>query len=345
MSNSNVLLVTDTHFTDKAEDSYRFGLFPYLVDLCHRLQIRKVFFLGDLTDYKDNHSGRLINKIVDSVVELRSVHSSMCLTFLQGNHDYNKDPSCATFKMLRHINGVNWISVPSHMHCSSEGASIALLPHSRQPLVEWDTYIQEQDRYDYVFTHATFSGSTASNGSKLDGLPSSTFRVPVFSGDIHVPQKIGRVVYVGSPYSIRFNDTFTPRVLALNLSKGTMTSYEPSLLRRRTLKVRSASEVLQSDDIQDGDQVKVQLFADSKLSNEAVISERREVLAACERRNVSVHGVSVLMEAKPLKVKKASLYPGAAAATPDERDFNRYVAKQDIAEDLIDFGRAYLMDT
>ena len=49
------------------------------------------------------------------------------------------------------------------------------------------------------------------NGFSLEGYESKKMdkcSATIIAGDIHVPQLVGNVEYVGSPYRIRFNDAF-----------------------------------------------------------------------------------------------------------------------------------------
>ena len=68
---------------------------------------------------------------------------------------------------------------------------------------------------DAVFTHHTFAGAVSESGKRLGGVRMPMGSVPIFSGDIHVPQKRGKLTYVGAPTLIDFGDSFRPRVLII----------------------------------------------------------------------------------------------------------------------------------
>jgi hypothetical protein len=56
------------------------------------------------------------------------------------------------------------------------------------------------------------------NGESLSGIPLSVFPDDVFvvAGDVHEPQTLGVVTYVGSPCLCSFGDSYQPRVLLLD---------------------------------------------------------------------------------------------------------------------------------
>ena len=94
-----------------------------------------------------------------------------------------------------------------------------------------------------------------------EGLPPSYFKRfsgQVISGDIHVPQTIGPVTYVGSPYSVRFNDSFEGRGLAID-SKGGFQTWHTKIAGRRTLDITNVEEI----DAPAGYQVKVRVHTDA----------------------------------------------------------------------------------
>ena len=94
-----ILLTSDLHFTDKPEDSYRFDLFDAMRDWCEEYPIKHIIILGDLTNEKDNHSSKLVNKIVNGIFSL----TCYCpVDILMGNHDYI-DPENAYFQFLEVI--------------------------------------------------------------------------------------------------------------------------------------------------------------------------------------------------------------------------------------------------
>ena len=78
----NWLLSADLHLSDRARDSHRFGLFPWLKKQQQKNKVDATFLLGDLTQEKDRHSSALVNRIVEELLTLTPP-----VYVLRGNHD------------------------------------------------------------------------------------------------------------------------------------------------------------------------------------------------------------------------------------------------------------------
>jgi hypothetical protein len=111
--------------------------------------------------------------------------------------------------------------------------------------------------YDYLFMHQTVKGSIASNGQEMDGEELPPLNAgKVYSGDIHVPQVIGSVEYVGSPYHVHFGDNFRPRCILLDSRNRAVDLFYEGI-SRVTLRIRSLKELHGVDWLKPGDQVKL----------------------------------------------------------------------------------------
>lgn len=205
------LITSDLHLTDRDDDSYRWSIFPWIENQVEKKKIDSVFILGDLTDQKDKHSAKLVNMLFDNIFSL----SNKCyVVLLRGNHDCI-DPNTPFFRFLNEFADLDYFWEPDFGVFGDD--KFLCLPHSRNPKEEWKD-INFND-LDYIFAHQTFNGAVSSNGYTLEGVNTSMFKgvnAKIFSGDIHVPQKVGPVTYVGSPYRIKFGDNFNPRVLVVD---------------------------------------------------------------------------------------------------------------------------------
>lgn len=272
-----MLLISDLHFTDLKQDEYRWDIFDFVERYRKKTEDKNLLILGDLTDSKDHHSSVLVNRIVQHMRHL--VEIGMDVFILKGNHDYS-DPNKPFFKFLEQIEYVSFISDPSFWLI--EGQKCLFLPHTRNPIEDWkgNKFVKKwKKKCNLVFMHQSVIGSVASNGYLMEkGLDRSYFERfsgQVYSGDIHVPQNIcsgsnniGGVHYVGSPYSIRFNDDFDGRAVAL-LSYPVGTSgvaikgcslledeLPTDLMHRRTIDINKIED-LNSAKIKEGDQIKI----------------------------------------------------------------------------------------
>jgi DNA repair exonuclease SbcCD nuclease subunit len=260
-----MILVADLHLTDRERDEYRWELVPWLREL---VSVRggPVIVMGDLTDEKDRHPARLVNRIVKA---LRSLECQVYV--MMGNHDYI-DAGCPFFGFL--TGQVEFVQNPTLLcmrNGQDEPIECLMLPHTRTPTETWDRLSSGEyarakpdivESADVILCHQTFKGASAGGGHVMREGVSSTywsergFRGRVFSGDIHVPQKIGDVTYVGSPYPIAFGDQHEGRALIVELD-GVKVKKHLSI-RRASLELHDVDEILDSG-LRTGDQAKVRV--------------------------------------------------------------------------------------
>lgn len=252
------LLTADIHLTDNPRDEYRWGLIPWLVDQAFDTGAHQVLVLGDITDAKDKHSSFLVNRLTTS---LQASPKELDWFFLKGNHDYI-DENWPFFEFLDALPNVHFIKNPEehNLKIGAERVPCLFLPSTKDWEREWKGY--SWNDYDFIFTHQTFEGCLTENGTTLDGVPPSVFadfRGQVYSGDIHVPQKVARnVEYIGAPYHIRFGDSFYPRVLLVD-SMGKRKPLRFPCQGKHLVEIREVEELQEYDEILSGDQVKVRV--------------------------------------------------------------------------------------
>jgi hypothetical protein len=89
------------------------------------------------------------------------------------------------------------------------------LPHTVDYEKDWKG-IRFKD-FKRIFAHNTFAGARAANGTALKGIPVTVFPpdAMVIAGDVHGPQTVGPVTYVGAPYLVDFGDDYKPRVMLM----------------------------------------------------------------------------------------------------------------------------------
>lgn len=197
------LIIADLHLSDNPLEEYRWGVFDWLEDLKEEHNIENIFLLGDITEKKDNHSAKLVNRVVEKINTL--VYTMEALYIVRGNHD-GIDPDCPFFGFLHSNPRICFYPKPIIFHPSG----FLFLPHSKDPAGDWKDIIKESIKdTKIIFMHQTTFGARASNGAILEGFDSGMFADfdgLCFSGDIHLPQETGGIVYVGAPYSIYFGD-------------------------------------------------------------------------------------------------------------------------------------------
>jgi hypothetical protein len=202
------LLTSDWHETDQPGDEYRWLAFDHVHKILDEFSVSSVFILGDLWDRKDRHSSILVNRMVSS---LRKLSDRVIVEILQGNHDTPlRGPPYWSF--LSHLDKrrVNYITEPTEID------GMLFLPYSSDPIQDWASFNLGQ--YEALFLHATVSGAQSESGQILENprFPPLPKDVPIYSGDVHVPQIVGGVTYIGAPHPIHFGDKFSPRMLLID---------------------------------------------------------------------------------------------------------------------------------
>lgn len=197
------LLTGDIHLSENSRDAYRFEFLDWLKDTIKRKSVEQLIILGDITDSKEGHSAWLTNTIASHFHKLAKL---VPITILQGNHDA-LIADHPFFEFLSRIPNITWIKKPTLIK------NCLFLPHTRNYKKDWNFV---EFRVNTIFAHNTFTG-TKIRDLELEGIPNIFPKsVRVWSGDIHVPQRIGNIEYVGAPYTINFGDTYQGRVVLLD---------------------------------------------------------------------------------------------------------------------------------
>lgn len=255
------LLTADLHLTDNPRDEYRWGILPWLVKQAEVHQVDQIMVLGDLTDAKDRHSSALVNRVVRN---LSGNATGPRWIFIKGNHDYI-DESLPFFEFLEFHDNVRFFNYPSELtiKVADTPEKCLFLPNTKNWREDWqELYFND---YPFIFTHQTYEGCLTENGTTLEGIPPSIFKDfegHVYSGDIHVPQKVARnVEYVGAPYHLRFGDVFNPRVLLID-NNGRCRNLRFACQGKYLINCSSVDELVDTAhamEVKRGDQVKVRV--------------------------------------------------------------------------------------
>ncbi|HET9285667.1 MAG TPA: metallophosphoesterase [Candidatus Angelobacter sp.] len=284
-----LLVVGDTHFTDKTRDAHRFDIFKWIKEERKQRKIEYVTFMGDIADSKDRHTATLVNKISDGLNIL-----GCPAMILMGNHDYI-DPNSPFFGFLSWMENLVFLNHPCRCF---EFTGPAAIPHCRTQ-DQFDQAVEKllkiyEEPPTTLFLHNTFTGAVSETGAVLSGLRPSwvDYFKParVYAGDVHKPQTAGPVTYVGAPYHIRFGDDYKPRVLLLDGDKETEL-YFPAP-KKWKLNITSPDDILGRNELKPGDQVKVTL----ELAREEIPewkSMRARIADICREMGLEVYGISL----------------------------------------------------
>lgn len=324
------LVIGDLHLTDHARDAYRLGIFKWIRQQQEKRPVAATFLLGDLTDSKDKHSAKLVNRIVNGLTSVRPP-----VYVLMGNHDYKADQSNPFFKFLNHIDGIKFICEPTVIKA---GKPVALIPHYRSQ-DEFDDAVRNCSGVQPVcfLVHQTFDGAIAESGVRLSGLsasPIELLRPPlgVYAGDVHRPQTQGIVTYVGCPYNVRFGDNFSPRVL-WHGATGIRELHFPAP-RKFSLTVRDAHNILSNEELYEGDQVKIEV----EIAREEMVewkTIRQGIMTACKDLGLEVYGIK-------MKAKLSAQHRALSDQVSPADIFDQFCKSEKVPSQIKNTGRKIL---
>ena len=328
-----ILITSDLHITDKPEDEYKWAIWDWL----HLQSIDSLIILGDLTEAKDNHSAALVNRLVDNLVEFPK--NGVDLHILKGNHDYSHG-FCPFFQFLKHY-------PRCYFHTEAKAWEIgnrrwAMLPHTDKPKQYKDVISRAKDiGLDYILMHQTFRNATSESGRHLDGCSLNLFSeltnlCRVFSGDVHVPQKVGPVEYIGAPYPVHFGDVYIPRVMLLDSATKVNTYLYPDSIKKMQLTITSPEELI-AVDLKEEDQVKIVLTL--RRSEFSSWSEyRKRIQSICKRKRLVLLG----LELKEKVRKRLTLTPVQCVANNPLDQFANYCEHARVEDEDASKGRSLL---
>lgn len=288
----SILIFTDLHFTNRPRDAYRFGLFDFIIEKIEQHKPSLALILGDLTDEKDNHASRLVNRIVAGLTRIANL---VPVVILKGNHDYYADPASPFFGFLNEMENIKFVLDPE-TYTTKSGKNLFLIPHLHNE-EDWDN-LKADKRPDYAFIHQTVTGAISESGRRLDGFslaPLKRLKCPVYGGDVHKPHTIGPVEYVGPPYHVKFGDDFNARCLLLDEKTGKTKNLRFKCPRKWSITVGDPDELFELDYLREGDQTKITV----DLTREELIEwssiKERTARAAAELK-LDVYGIELRTE-------------------------------------------------
>jgi hypothetical protein len=198
-----LLLTADFHLNDNPRDAYRFTAAEQVRRIAIEQAVDHLFILGDLTDHGEGHTAAFTNRVVET---LALIATSCPVSVIYGTASHDGDPRTPFFRFINAIPDCRYVTTTEFWEC--DGWRAALIPNG-----QWPAVLPEADA---IFTHHTFAGARAENDQTLGGVRMPMGSVPIYSGDVHVPQRHGPVIYVGPPTLIRFGDSYQPRVILLD---------------------------------------------------------------------------------------------------------------------------------
>ena len=315
------LLTADWHLDDNPDNEYRWLVFDYVCEALGNYPILGVFILGDIVDRKDRHSAALVNRLL---AELHRI--DVDVTVLRGNHDTTLQPPCY-FEWLH-----GYISMPTRMR----GNALLLLPFSANPREDWQ-HLQLAE-FRAVFMHATVSGAVVDRGYVLDNprMPPLPPGPRYYSGDIHHPQQVGNLVYVGAPHPTKFGDDYRCRMLLVD--EDSFEVVEEIILdppRKWMIDIRSVADLEKFRQMRRGDQVKLRLSCRPGAVDELAQAEA-QIAEWARRSGVTLAGTEVIVN--------APLGNGVDTNLAPEAILRQFAAQEALTTELLGVGLQLLKE-
>lgn len=315
------LLTADVHLDDQPQNEYRWVWFDRLREIKTQYKgISQIFVLGDLTDRKDRHTAAFVNRL------LGEIDRSPTMTILMGNHDRTMRPPCY-FEFLS-----NYISEPTEF-----ADDLLLLPFTAHPVEDWVKWLPFTG-YRAVFMHATVTGAVIDRGMILENpnFPVLPANVQFYSGDIHHPQRVGSVTYVGAPHPVKFGDDYECRMLLVDETTYDIVEEIPlSPPRKLMLDISSAADLAKVR-VGAGDQVRVRLNCRPDAVDQ--LGQIQAQIARWAASNkVSSVGVEVIVNAPLLGV-------GVDTNQTPEAILRQFAAKEGLSPEVLAVGLELLRE-
>ena len=325
------LITADLHLNDNPRDAYRHKFMRWFLDLAKKHKVDRIIVAGDLCDEKDRHPAVLVNQVVDYFYQLAEVCP---VTVLKGNHDY-LDPEHAFYGFLRRIENVSWINNPTVEDVGNKSHDLFLL-HTTNYKHDWKGLNFKTP--SYIFCHQTFNGAAVGFGRHLDGIPLDIFpkNVRVISGDIHVPQQLGPVTYVGAPYTVDFGDQYQPRVLLIDGDK--IKSIPVDGPQKRLVEAEAGKHIPEiNTDLNKGDIIKFRIGVKNVDQWPEI---KAEIKAWCEKHGFIPHAIQPVLRRDETGIKSTK---AKASNKSDEQILREYALRRDLDKNLLSTG-LFLLD-
>jgi DNA repair exonuclease SbcCD nuclease subunit len=281
-----VIVTADLHLSDNSRDQYRHDFQLVLRKMVQEYRADAVIVVGDLCEAKDRHSAELVNQVVSHFTRL----SALCPVYIEkGNHDYVNIAS-PFFAFLGKLPRITWINQPteSDEYLTKLIGPSLFLPHTPNYKRDWKGL--DFTDLSWIFAHNTFEGARSDSGHPLSGIPTDVFPddARVLSGDVHTPQRVDVVHYIGAPYTVDFGDAYKARMMLVD-NKG-WKSIPYTGPQKRLADIVKLSDLEDQDHINPGDIVKVRMSI-TAAQRDLWPEFQKEIRAWGEQNKINIYSV------------------------------------------------------
>lgn len=330
----NYLLFTDPHFVDTPLESYRWDIFKVLEREAKQHDVNRIICLGDVTDRKDRHSGLLVNKLIEHFSDLKR-ETKADILILAGNHD---KPLTGPYywDFLNKI-GVRYLQEPCWEN------EVVYLPYTHNPLEDWKD-VAFHTRLRAIFMHQTVEGSLVENDYKVEGTPGllaylPTY-IPIYSGDVHRPQQIRNICYIGVPHPTRFSENWANRIILIkdNDFSKPVDIWIDSIIRS----IVDIEELDSIDPVLKGFQEKDQVKLRVKLSNQRLLEwpeYEQRIRTWCKEQKITLVSIEPLLIGDGLRSQSTDGKVDQIELLPPEQVVQMFATQEKLSEDLLKMGQ------
>jgi predicted phosphodiesterase len=337
-------LTADWHLRISPDTEYRWNVFDFVRSAARRTGAGVIVVLGDIGDQKDRHDATMTNRTAS---EFRKLAEEFTVIVVKGNHDYINEREPFFGFLEGTSSSLRFISKPTALNLG--GLRTVILPHQHGGLAhKMPNLCPNGKAYDLVLVHQTFTGVVACNGESLKGTSAGVLSkkrvgsARVYSGDIHNPQRVGNVQYVGAPYHVAFGDNYEGRVLFIDHGVETPI-YNRAAPKKHTLRLTGSDMTTGAwrdalADVYELDFVTAKLFV-ARTEVASVPAWRGEIADAIKALGALPRGVQVSTHEGLRQVRRSGRPSGGASPVAM---FDAYCKARGISEELADEGRKYL---
>jgi len=308
-----ILIFTDLHYQLKNMDVAKSCL-EQVVKLAHKENINDVLFLGDFFNDK---------AIIRSEVLRESFHfiknSGLRWTMLVGNHDLETtigdgiEHSLELFKELDNVKIIDKFEELTKYFKSTR--NIYAFPYYKNVNLLKNDLKKVHDTQSIIFMHQGIDGFNYSTGisnqSELKPEDLKLFHL-VISGHIHTHQRQDNMIYIGSPFTHSFGESFDEKcvyILTDESNKGiVMNIHQLSLPMHRTFEITIEHE----NDI-------FNMLSNSSTNDfiKVVVNARKEVLNKVNK--------SLFPQFKNLSLQKREIKDDKTILIDENLSYNRMI--------------------
>lgn len=185
-----------------------------IIEICKKLNLTEIFFLGDVFERKDNISNHILIEFQKRLGTLTSM--GIPLHCLCGNHDFNL-PNYPVLSVFEGEGYFHFINKPQFYK-----KSIFFIPFQR----DWEDLKKiwkeaHEEKPSIICMHQEIPGGIYESGKPIMGVwdLKTDPDILYLSGHLHRTQKVHGIQFLGSPYQIKFSDEGQERFIWLYNSK------------------------------------------------------------------------------------------------------------------------------